>query len=132
MTRITDEARKAASLAIHCRLSVGSPSSWIGGVNPPSTDDLADAALLAALPHLEGAAPLLDRDAVRKAALRDLPNDVYGATVASLITNSVMKLARPMPTDAQIAEAVTEAWASPDASLGTITAAVLALIGGAS
>jgi hypothetical protein len=41
-------------------------------------------------------------------------------------------LARPMPTQGQVEEAVTKAWAAPDASLTSIIAAVEALIRGES
>lgn len=49
---IPQAALEAAALGIHCRLSIGR-GNFIGGQRPtPTSDDLASAALEAALPHL--------------------------------------------------------------------------------
>jgi hypothetical protein len=75
--------------------------------------------------------PLLDREAVR-AQLREMAFWAEPAEYVDGTTDAVMELARPMPTQGQVEEAVTKAWAAPDASLTSIIAAVEALIRGES
>jgi hypothetical protein len=74
--------------------------------------------------------PLLDRQALNFALRRVSLIDKPPAQIDDDLADAVMELARPMPTQAQVEEAVTKAWAAPDASLTMIIAAVEALLRG--
>lgn len=54
------EMLKAAALGIHCRMSLGRGNFIAGATPTPTSDDLANAALKAALPHLIAAIDAVD------------------------------------------------------------------------
>ena len=57
--RLPAEALKAASLGIHCRMSIGRGNFIAGQTPTPTSDDLARAALEAAVSHLVCSCPVI-------------------------------------------------------------------------
>lgn len=74
-------------------------------------------------PALANCRPLLDRAAVDAALIAN-------ADSLTRQGDAVLELARPMPTDDQVEDAVSGAWLDPNASCGLIVHAVLALLKG--